>query len=160
MCLLLARDIKGALGLAPLLPMSILTLWRGNQLTRKVSTCSKKRAQPAPGAERDLLPNKLTNCLVSRLWWATPSLLYEQSYRKASWCPFSARNTTFFVVVCVMEKTKWIHAKKRWTNWMFSCPTAFWFKQKTKDFCAPIWSKMQPLKGVEDLFQNRSFGEN
>ena len=98
MCLLLARDIKGALGLAPLYLLSILPLQRGNQLTRKVSTCSKKRSQPAPGAGRDLLSNKLTNCLVSRLWWATPSLLYEQSYSEASWCHLSARDTNFFVV--------------------------------------------------------------
>jgi hypothetical protein len=36
--------------------------------------------------------------LVSMLWWVTCCLMYGQSYRKSSWCPLSARETTFFLL--------------------------------------------------------------
>jgi hypothetical protein len=74
------------------------SLMKGNQVTRRGSACSQGRSQPARGAGRDLLSNKFTTCLVSRLWWVVCFLLYGQSYNKASWCPLSARDTTFFVM--------------------------------------------------------------
>jgi hypothetical protein len=55
-------------------------------------------SKPDPGAERELLSNKVTACFGRRLWWVTHSLLYEQSYKKASWFLLSARDTNFFLV--------------------------------------------------------------
>jgi hypothetical protein len=83
------------------LSLSNPSIWKGNQPTRKVATCSKGGSQPGPEAGRELLSNKVTTCLVSRLWWVSPNLMYRQSYRKASWCTFSARDTNFLSVLCL-----------------------------------------------------------
>jgi hypothetical protein len=83
------------------LSLSNPSIWKGNKPTRKVEPCSKGGSQPGPEARRELLSNKVTTCLVSRLWWVPPNLMYGQSYRKASWCTFSARDTTFLSVLCL-----------------------------------------------------------
>jgi hypothetical protein len=36
------------------------SLMKGNQITRRVATCSKQGSQLAPGAGRDILSNKFT----------------------------------------------------------------------------------------------------
>jgi hypothetical protein len=54
-------------GLSSSLALVNPSLMKGKQITRRVATCSKGGSQPALGARRDLLGNKLIICLVSML---------------------------------------------------------------------------------------------